>query len=529
MTDSSTISEPTEPEQPLSTQPAPLHGARLMLGSVALSLATFMNVLDTSIANVSVPSIAGDLGVSPNQGTWVITSFAVSVAISVPLTGWLTQRFGAVRLFVLSVVLFVLASLLCGLAPSLGTLVLFRVIQGAVAGPMIPLSQTLMLSTYPPEKSGTAMLIWSMTTLVAPVVGPILGGWISDNYSWPWIFYINVPLGLAAAWVVWRIYRDRETPTQKKPIDRMGLVLLVVWVGCLQLMLDKGKDMDWFSSPVIIALASISCVGFVFFVIWELTDEHPVVDLLMFKERNFLICTIAIALGYGVYFGNIVILPLWLQTELGYTATRAGLVLAPMGVLAVMVAPVISRAISRWDPRWLVTFAFTVFAFVSLLRSEYTTQVDYNSLLWPSLIQGLGLATFFVPLTVLSLGGLHPSRIAAATGLSNFARLLFGGFGASVSTTLWEDRVSMHHARLTESSGHFNPIFNQTVDQLQHMGLSAQQALGQVEHMVSQQAGMLGLNDIVWASSILFFILGGVVWFTKPIRSVVSIDSGGAH
>ncbi|MBN9338826.1 MAG: DHA2 family efflux MFS transporter permease subunit, partial [Comamonadaceae bacterium] len=268
-------------------EPTPLHGAQLLLGTLSLSLATFMNVLDSSIANVSLPAIAGDLGVSPNQGTWVITSFGVANAISVPLTGWLTQRFGAVRLFTLSVLLFVLTSWLCGFAPSLDMLVFFRVLQGLVAGPMIPLSQTLLLASYPRAKAGTALALWGVTTLVAPVVGPLLGGWITDNISWPWIFYINVPVGLVAALLTWSIYRHRETPTRKLPIDTVGLTLLVLWVGALQLMLDKGKGLDWFASGEIIALAVVAVVAFAVFLVWELTEEHPVVDLRLFKRRNF--------------------------------------------------------------------------------------------------------------------------------------------------------------------------------------------------------------------------------------------------
>ncbi|MEO8859556.1 MAG: DHA2 family efflux MFS transporter permease subunit, partial [Burkholderiaceae bacterium] len=255
----------------------------LVLGTLALSLATFMNVLDSSIANVSIPAIAGDLGVSPPQGTWVITSFGVSNAISVPLTGWLTQRFGAVRLFTMSVLLFVLTSWLCGFATSLEGLVVFRVAQGLVAGPLIPLSQTLLLASYPRAKAGIALALWGMTTLVAPVVGPLAGGWITDNMSWPWIFYINVPVGLFAAALTWFIYRKRETPTRKLPIDTVGLSLLVLWVGCLQLMLDKGKELDWFASNQIVALAVVAVVGFAVFIVWELTDKHPVVELRLFS------------------------------------------------------------------------------------------------------------------------------------------------------------------------------------------------------------------------------------------------------
>src|SRR5271166_6367015 len=284
---------------------APLQGSALVLGTIALSLATFMNVLDTSIANVSIPAMAGDLGVAPDQGTWVITSFAVANAISLPLTGWLTQRYGQVRLFTTSVLLFVLASFLCGLAPSLGLLILFRVIQGAVAGPMIPLSQSLLLSSYPKSRAGSALAAWSITTLVAPVVGPLLGGWITDNIAWPWIFYINVPVGLAACAVTWFIYRKRETPTAKLPIDAVGLGLLVIWVGALQVLLDQGKDLDWFSSGTIVALALIALLGFVLFLIWELTERHPIVDLSLFRLRNYWTSTLAISLAYGTFFGSV--------------------------------------------------------------------------------------------------------------------------------------------------------------------------------------------------------------------------------
>src|SRR5947208_15984547 len=289
-----TTGEPAAPRA-ASVPSAPLRDGPLLLGSVALSLATFMNVLDLSIANVSIPAISGDLGVSPNQGTWVITSFGVANAISLPLTGWLTRRYGQVRLFMASVLLFVIVSFLCGLAPSIEMLILFRVIQGAVAGPMIPLSQSLLFSSYPKEKAGTALALWAITTLVAPVVGPLLGGWITDNISWPWIFYINVPVGLGAAAVTWAIYQKRETATVKRPIDGVGLGLLVLWVGALQVMLDKGKDLDWFQSGQIVTLAIAAVVGFSIFVVWELTEDHPVVDLRLFARRTFWTSTLAMS------------------------------------------------------------------------------------------------------------------------------------------------------------------------------------------------------------------------------------------
>src|SRR6201992_762189 len=298
-------------------QPQPLQGTALTIGTIALSLATFMNVLDTPIANVSIPAMSGDLGVSPDHGTWVITSFGVANAISLPLTGWLTRRFGQVKLFTWSVTLFTIASFLCALAPTLNMLILFRVLQGAVAGPMMPLSQALLLSSYPKAKAGAALGMWSITTLVAPVVGPVLGGWITDNISWPWIFYINVPVGIIAGVATWIIYKSRETPTMSLPIDKIGLLLLVLWVGALQVMLDKGKDLDWFGSGQIITLPIVAVFVFVLFLIWELTEKHPVVDLSLFSRRNFLISTIAMLMAYGLFFGNVVLLPLWLQQDMG--------------------------------------------------------------------------------------------------------------------------------------------------------------------------------------------------------------------
>ncbi|MBL8484893.1 MAG: DHA2 family efflux MFS transporter permease subunit, partial [Rhodocyclaceae bacterium] len=508
---------------------APLTGSRLALGTVALSLATFMNVLDSSIANVSIPAISGDLGVSSSQGTWVITSFAVANAIAVPLTGWLTQRFGAVRLFTASVLLFVLASWLCGLAPTLEILIACRVLQGLVAGPMIPLSQTLLLASYPREKAGTALAMWSITTLIAPVMGPLLGGWITDNMSWPWIFYINVPIGVAAAGASWLLYRSRETPTQKLPIDGIGLALLVLWVGALQIMLDKGKELDWFASGEIVVLALVAATGLAAFLIWELTEKHPVVDLSLFKRRNFWTGTLAISLGYGAFFGNVVLLPLWLQQNMGYTATLAGMILAPVGLFAVLLSPLVGKLVGRVDPRRLATVAFLVFALVLWLRSEFNTQADFATLMLPTLVQGVAMAFFFIPLVTITLSGLTPDRVPAASGLSNFARITAGAFGTSIATTVWDDRAAMHHAQLAESINHSAAASQQALGGLNSLGLSPEQALAQINRLVDQQAYMLSADDIFRASAILFLVLLGLVWLARPARSGgAAADAAGA-
>src|SRR5437660_1928996 len=510
--------------------PPPLKNGALALGAVALSLATFMNILDTSIANVSIPAMAGDLGVSPDQGTWVITSFGVANAISLPLTGWLTQRYGQVRLFTASVLLFVIASVLCALAPSLAFLVVFRVIQGAVAGPMIPLSQALLLSSYPKEKSGAALAIWAITTLVAPVVGPLLGGWITDNISWPWIFYINVPVGLAAAGVTWAIYRKRETPTARLPIDGVGLGLLVIWVGALQIMLDKGKDLDWFHSGQIVMLAIAAVVGLALFVVWELTDRHPVVDLRLFGRRNFWTSTLAMSLGYGTFFGNVVLLPLWLQQYMGYTATMAGMVLAPVGVLAILLTPIVGKNMHRVDPRVFASASFGVLAVVLLMRSHFNTSADFATLLVPPFIQGAALAVFFIPLITLGLSGLTPDRIPAASGLFNFARITAGSFGTSIATTWWDRRASLHHAQLAERISSYDPSSVQALAGMQTGGMSPQQSYETVNRIIDQQAYMLSANDIFYASALLFLLLIAVIWLARPAKAGdAAAAAAGAH
>ena len=511
----------------------PLQGTARLLGTVALSLATFMNVLDSSIANVSIPSIAGNLGVSPGQGTWVITSFGVANAIALPLTGWLTQRFGAVRLFVASVLLFVLSSWLCGLATSLEMLVAGRVLQGLVAGPMIPLSQTLLIGTFPRDQTGRALAFWGVTTLVAPVVGPLLGGWITDNISWPWIFYINIPVGLVAAAVTWGLYKHRESPIHKLPIDRVGLGLLVLWVGSMQLVLDKGKELDWFASPLIIGLAVAAVVGLAVFLVWELTDAHPVVDLRLFGRRNFTFGVLATSVGYGLFFGNVVLLPLWLQQWMGYTATNAGMALAPVGVLAILLTPLVGKKVTVWDPRWMASIAFVIFAAVMWLRAGFTTSTDMAHILVPTVLQGAGMALFFIPLTTVSLSGLDPRRLPAAAGLSNFVRITAGAMGTSITTTLWESRAAMHHAHLAERLQQGDPALIDTLAGLGRAGLSDAAALAQVNRLIDQQAFTRAADDIFLASALIFLLLISLVWLTRrPPRlapGAAAVDAGGAH
>lgn len=494
----------------------PMTGGRLAVLTFALSLGIFMNVLDISIANVAIPSIAGDLGVSPNQGTWVITSFAVSQAIMLPLTGWLARQFGEVRLFVLSTFLFTITSVLCGLSQNLSMLVFFRVLQGAVSGPMIPLSQSILLANYPADKKGFATGIWAMVAVVGPICGPILGGWITDNYTWPWIFYINLPVGLLSAFLTGLLLRGKETVIKKSPIDLMGLILLIVGIGSLQILLDNGNDMDWFHSNVIVTLGIISVIAISFLIVWELTEKHPVIDLTLFYGRNFFIGTTALTLGFMVYFANVVIFPLWLQTQMGYTPTWAGLASAPIGILPFLLTPFVGRYMHRVDLRLIVSAGFLIFGLVSFWYSTFNIDVSFKQLIAPRFIQGLGITFFFTPLISIVLACQPPEKVASALGLSNFCRILGGSFGTSLSVTLWDRREALHHSQLVENINSFNPTSLGFISQLQEIGLQGLKSFALLESIITNQAYMLSTNDFFWICGWIFLCLLVIIWFTKP-------------
>ncbi|HEY2047860.1 MAG TPA: DHA2 family efflux MFS transporter permease subunit, partial [Caulobacteraceae bacterium] len=334
--------------RPVTRQAAgPLRGVALIVAGVAIALGNFLVVLDTTIANVSVPNIAGSLGVSSSQGTWVITSYAVAEAITVPLTGWLSKKFGAQRVFITCYLAFGVLSLFCGLANSLGMLLLGRVLLGLSGGTLMPLSQMLLLRIFPKSQATFASVLWAMTTLIAPVVGPILGGVISDTIGWQWIFFIKVPLALAGGGLAWFMLRGQPDPKTAAKIDVVGLVLLIIWVAALQIMLDEGRNQDWFNSPEIVILGSIAVVGFLAFLIWELTEANPVVDLRIFRHRGFAAAATTYGVGYGAFFASVVLLPLWLQQNMGYTATWAGYATGIMGILAVTCSPIVGKAVEK--------------------------------------------------------------------------------------------------------------------------------------------------------------------------------------
>ena len=498
-------------------------GMKLVVAGIVLAMANLIVVLDLTIANVSVPHIAGGLAVSVTSGTWVITSYAVAEAICVPLTGWLSQRFGALRTFTFSLLGFGLFSVLCGLSSTLSMLVVFRIGQGLCGGPLMPLTQTLLLRIFPKHLHPKAMALWAMTVVIGPIMGPILGGWISDNWSWEWIFFINVPIIALVFFGVITLMRGTETPTQRKPIDLVGLALLIVWVGAFQLMLDKGREEDWFSSPFIVGCAIVAAVFFVIFLIWELTDEHPIIDLAIFRNTGFSAAAFSLALAFGTYFSSIVVIPQWLQTSLGYTATHAGYVMAFSGVLALAVSPFVPALMKRFDPRLLVFVGIAWMGFCSLLRSLWwSTDSTFWTLALPQLLQGAGTALFMVPLTTISLASVTPAQTASAAGIANFGRTLAGAIATAIVTTYWSNQARTDTSQM---SGILNGAPDVMV-QMQERGFSHEQARANLEQIVTQQGMAVGTTHLFMVAAVVLVIAASTIWLAPRPRAGVAPASG---
>ncbi|WP_189541690.1 DHA2 family efflux MFS transporter permease subunit [Novosphingobium arvoryzae] len=494
----------------------PLTGTRLWVAAFGLALANFVVILDTTITNVSVPHIAGGLAISPSQGTWTITSYAVAEAITVPLTGWLAARFGAYRTLVVSLVGFALFSVLCGIARTIELLVVLRVFQGLCGGPLMPLTQTLMLRIFPPEKMGTANALWGVTTISAPILGPIVGGYISDNWSWPWIFYINLPVVVLCLGIIVKLVGRYETATERVRIDAVGLILLVLFVGCFQLVLDLGREHDWFASTMITGLAITAFVTFGAFVIWELTDPHPVVDLRVLRHRSLWVGLIAMALGFGGMFAMIVLVPLWMQSVVGYTASEAGHAMAFVGVFAVAMAPVASKAFDRFDPRILITAGMLWLVMTSLLRTQWNTDGTFWDFALPQILQGFGMPFFFIGLMMFSLSSVPMNEVASAAGLLSFMRTVAGAAGTALSTSMWDSASREARANL---AGSLNGA-DGAMAQMQAAGMEPEQARGVIERLVEAQAATIGSNHVFLVSAIVLFIAAWLVWLAPRPQSL---------
>ena len=511
----------------MSTQENPvpqMSKGTLILACFVLAFTNFMVVLDTTIANVSVAHIAGGLGISQSEGTWVITSYAVAEAICVPLTGWLARRFGTVRVFAIGMAGFGIFSLLCGMAWSLSSLVAFRIGQGLCGGPLMPISQTLLLRIFPKEKHAQATGVWAMTTIVAPILGPILGGTISDNWGWHWIFFINVPIAALCMVMAVVLLRQAETKIDKLPIDIVGMIMLVIWVGALQLMLDLGREHDWFGDPMIVTLALISAAVFIFFLVWELFEGEPAVNLNVFRHRGFTVSVTSLVFAYGTFFASLVVIPQWLQGALGYTATWAGYATAFNGVAAVMMAPVVAKLSTKIDERLLVSFGILWLGVTSLLRVFWwTSDADFWTVALPQLIQGAGMPFFFIPLTTLALGAVEEDEVASAAGVMNFLRTMSGAIGTAIVTTMWYDGAQGIRAQL---SGVLNGA-EATMQSLQAHGYSADQSRQVVSNLVDSQATALATGSAFVTAAIVFAAAASIVWLAPRPKHAVA--AGQAH
>jgi DHA2 family multidrug resistance protein len=495
---------------------APLTGFRLILAGAVLALTNFMVVLDTTIANVSVPHIAGSLGISSSQGTWIITSYAVAEAVCVPLTGWLATRFGTVRTFAFGMIGFGIFSLLCGMSTSLGMLVACRIGQGLCGGPLMPLSQTLLMRIFKPEQRAQAMGVWAMTTVTAPILGPILGGTISDSWSWHWIFFINLPVAALCAFGAMRLLRSSETKTEKMRIDGVGLALMLLWIGALQIMLDLGREHDWFSDPTIVALAVIAAVGLVVFLAWELTEDQPIVDLRVFRHRGFTVAVASLSFAFATFFASAVIIPQWLQTSMGYTATYAGYATAFTGVAAVIMSPIVAKLSTKYDPRALVCFGILWLGMTSLLRVHWNSGADFWTLAFPQLLQGVGMPFFFIPLTTLALGAVEPRETAAAAGVMSFLRTMAGAIGTSVSATMWDDSSRVARSEIVSSLN-----TQGTSDALAAQGFSVDQIRAVIAQLVDKEALAVATTHIFLISAVVFAFAAMIIWLTpRPSRTV---------
>lgn len=499
--------------------PPPLSGIRLAAATVALGLGSFMNVLDLTIVNVAVPTMAGNFAASPTEGTWIITSYSVSEAIMLPLAGYVAGRFGEVRSFVASTLLFTIASLFCAMSFTFQMLLGARVLQGVFGASMIPLSQTLLTAIYPPHRRGLALGIWAMTTVAAPIAGPLSGGWLIDNASWHWVFLINLPVGLLVGSSVYIMlaHRDAAQPrSENRRLDWVGLLLLVAGVGSMQILLDKGNELDWFGSNVIIGLAITAAVALAAFVVWELGEPAPLVDLRLFARRNFSVGAVCLLLGAMAFFAVVVIVPLWLQTYQDYTAFWAGKAVAFGGVLTLFLGPFVGSIIHRVDARGITTFGFIVFALVGFWSARWTPDIDYWSVALSRLFMGIGISCFFVPLITISLSGLTAEYVAAASGLTNFMRNLGASFGTAIATWLWTSHAAEIHARLMENIHAYNPARAIYVDRLNALGLRGDTANAYMERMINMQSYTLATDRILTISAVLMLALITVIWWAKP-------------
>ncbi len=487
--------------------------------AMGVMMATFMEVLDTSIANIALPHIAGSLSATPEEATWVLTSYLVSNAIVLPATGWLANHFGRKRVFITCILLFTLSSALCGLAWSLPTLIFARILQGIGGGAMVPIAQSIMLESFPRQKRGAAMAIFAQGVVVAPILGPTLGGWITDSYSWRWIFYINLPVGilamLAAQWLV-------EDPpyiqrNKSATIDYVGFGLLAVWLATLQILLDKGQEADWFGAVWVRWFTLTSLLSFAGFIWWQLKTEHPLVDLKVFKNRNFTLGLILMTTLGAILYGTTAQIPLFLQTLMGYPALQSGYAMSPRGIAAFITTFFVGRLVGKMRAKWMLCIGFILLAVSSFMLSHLNLQVARINVIWPSVVNGVAISFIFVPLTTITMSQLHQQQLGNATGLYNLMRNLGGSIGIAFVTTMLARGAQTHQAVMVGQLAPDNPAFrqslaaaNQALAQHTDPVTASRQAYQAVYSLLDQQAHLLAFVDN-------FFIFGALALGAMPL------------
>jgi DHA2 family multidrug resistance protein len=494
------------------------------LVALPVMLATFLEVLDTTVVSVAQPNIAGGLGATNEEATWVLTSYLVANAIVLPASGWLSLRFGRKRFLLACTVIFTLASFVCGIAPNMAILILARVLQGAGGGALVPLSQAIMLESFPRKQQGMAMAVYGMGVVVAPILGPLVGGWLTDNYSWRWIFNINVPLGVLAVYLMARYVEDPPYVRDAKPgaIDGIGFGLLAVWLAALQIVLDKGQQEDWFASTWITWLSVISAAALVALVVRELRVAEPIVDLRVFQNRNFAVGTIVTAVVMAGMYSALTMLPMFLQTLMGYSSESSGVATAPRGIGALLAMPIAGVLLSYVDSRWLVSAGVVSVAVSTLMFGNLNLEVSMMSIVWPNILMGLGMGLVMVPLMTVSVGTLPNEKIGNGSGIFNLMRNLGGSIGISTSTTYLVRMTQVHQVNLVGHMTAYDAAFRERLAGMTaglsqyHAAPDAQaRAYGVMYGMMQQQANMKAYVDMFcWTALIMALCLPGA-WLLK--------------
>ncbi|HZL43311.1 MAG TPA: DHA2 family efflux MFS transporter permease subunit [Verrucomicrobiae bacterium] len=495
--------------------------------AVAVMAATFMEILDTSVANVSLPHIAGSLSVTPEEATWVLTSYLVSNAIVLPITGWLGLRFGRRRLLISCIAIFTFSSILCGMAPTLPFLIFARILQGIGGGAMQPIAQAVLLESFPPHKRGIAMATYGMGVIVAPILGPTLGGWITDNYSWRWIFYINVPVGVFAILMAQAFIEDppyiRHARVER--VDGIGFFYLALWLGAFQIILDKGQQEDWFASSWITWFAVISAASFVAFIARELRTAHPIVNLRILKNRNFASGLVLITCLGGVLYGTTAALPIFLQTLMGYPALESGYALSPRGLGAFVTTFIVGQLVGRIRNRVLMTTGFALLAVSSFWMGRINLGISVWNVIWPSVLNGIAISFIFVPLTTATMGHLRQDQMGNAAGIFNLMRNLGGSFGISMVTTLLARRAQVHQAYMVAHMTPYDPAYTERLMAAQnafaaHAGpvQAHQQALGLLYNSLVQQSTLWAFVENFRLFGVLCLVCLPLVLLFKRVR-----------